>query len=286
MNGDPVGDDSGVAYGPLTFRHTDYDPAQLAHSKGMRRISVCVPARDEETTLGPIISSVREALTARGGGVDLVDEVLVVDDGSRDGTADVALSRGARLVSTGRRGQGKGEAMRVALAEAEGDLIVFVDADVTNFGPHFVSGLVGPLVQDEGAALVKAFYERPLDGRPNEGGRVTELVARPLIDLLFPHLRGVRQPLAGETAAPRTVLEKTGLASGYGVELGLLVDVAERFGVESLRQVDLGVRVHRNRPLSELSPQARDVIRAALERSGGSHLPRGPEDAERSGRDV
>jgi glucosyl-3-phosphoglycerate synthase len=115
---------------------------------------------------------------------------------------------------------------------------------------------------------VKGFYERPLHGEVAAGGRVTELVARPVIDLLFPHLSGVRQPLAGETAAPRTVLDKTGLANGYGVELALLVDVAERFGVEQLTQVDLGVRIHRNRPLSELRLQATDVLGAALQRAG------------------
>ena len=117
-------------------------------------------------------------------------------------------------------------------------------------------------------ALVKGFYERPLHGEKGAGGRVTELVARPVIDLLFPHLSAVRQPLAGETAAPRTVLDKTGLAPGYGVELALLIDVAEHFGVEQVAQVDLGVRIHRNRPLAELRPQATDVLGAALRRAG------------------
>ena len=160
----------------------------------------------------------------------------------------------------------------LGVEESDAELLVFLDADVTNFGPHFVTGLLGPLLTDPGphqpdVALVKGFYERPLHGEPAGGGRVTELVARPVIDLLFPHLSGVRQPLAGETAAPRTVLDKTGLAPGYGVELGLLIDVAERFGVEQVVQVDLGVRVHRNRPLSELRPQATDVLRAALGRA-------------------
>jgi glucosyl-3-phosphoglycerate synthase len=117
-------------------------------------------------------------------------------------------------------------------------------------------------------ALVKGFYDRPLHGQPTGGGRVTELVARPVIDLLFPILAGVRQPLAGETAVPRTVVDKTGLAPGYGVELGLLVDVAEHFGADHVAQVDLGVRVHRNRPLGELRAHATDVLRAAFERAG------------------
>jgi len=262
-----MGDDSIVHPGIPTFHHSDYEPRKLALEKGHREVSVCVPARDEEATLGQILSTVRSSFTTRGGGWDLVDEILVVDDGSRDRTGEVAKAAGARLVSTGDPGLGKGEAMRVALVESNGDLIVFLDADVSNFSAHFVSGLLGPLLRDDEAALVKGFYDRPLDGKPHEGGRVTELVARPLIDLLYPQLADIKQPLAGETAAPRAVLEKSGFASGYGVELGLLIDVAERFGIDSLRQVDLGVRVHRNRPLMELRPQARDVLRAALERS-------------------
>jgi glucosyl-3-phosphoglycerate synthase len=158
--------------------------------------------------------------------------------------------------------------MAAALEESEGDLLVYLDADVTNFSPHFVTGLLGPLLTEESTTLVKGFYERPLHGAPGGGGRVTELVARPAIDLLFPELSGIHQPLAGETAAPRWVLEKCGLADGYAVELALLIDVATRFGVETIAQVDLGVRVHRNRPLSELRPQAVDVLRAALDRAG------------------
>jgi glucosyl-3-phosphoglycerate synthase len=172
------------------------------------------------------------------------------------------------VVTTGSSGGGKGEAMRTGLSATDGDLIVFLDADVSNFAPHFVTGMLGPLLVREDILLVKGFYERPLHGQRNGGGRVTELVARPAIDLLFPHLAPVRQPLAGESAAPRAVLEKVGLASGYGVEMGLLIDVAERFGVESIAQVDLGVRIHRNRPLAELRHQATDVLHAALIRAG------------------
>jgi glucosyl-3-phosphoglycerate synthase len=239
-------------------------------------VAVCLPARDEATTVGPIVAGVVDALTLAGGGADLVDEVVVVDDGSVDDTAAVARRAGARVVRAA-VGAGKGQAMALALQETDAELLVFLDADVENFEAHFVTGLLGPLLvalPDGGpdVLLVKGFYERPLHGEPTGGGRVTELVARPLIDLLFPHLAGVRQPLAGETAAPRTVLDKTGFAPGYGVELGLLVDVAEHFGVEHIAQVDLGVRVHRNRPLLALRPQATDVVRAALERAG---VPRG-----------
>ncbi len=246
---------------------TEFDAGGLASAKSGRTVSVCIPARNEAATIGPIVRTVVAELTASGGGVPLVDEVLVVDDGSTDDTAAIAAGAGARVVTGDTASGGKGQAMRVALHEAEGDLIAFIDGDVTNFGPHFVTGLLGPLLTDDSVTVVKGFYQRPLHGGPDGGGRVTELMARPVIDLLFPALSFVRQPLAGETAAPRWVLEKCALADGYAVELALLVDVASRFGVETIAQVDLGVRAHRNRPLSELRPQATDILAAALARS-------------------
>lgn len=281
--------------------HSRFDTDDLIRAKGTRRVSVCIPARDEESTVGAIVRSVSTSLgsgdsgdllvdrglasppsrpgtgTADGtrtpAGTSLVDEILVVDDGSRDHTARVAFEAGARVLSTGSPTGGKGQAMRLALAQCTGDLVVFLDADVRDFSPHFVTGLVGPLLVDDGVALVKGFYERSLDGRAGEGGRVTELVARPVIDLLFPHLSVIRQPLAGETAAPRSVLGELTLADGYGVELGMLIDVAHQFGVGAVAQVDLGTRVHRNRPLAELRNQATEVLRTALERSGSSRSP-------------
>jgi glucosyl-3-phosphoglycerate synthase len=243
------------------------DPLALVEQKGARRISVCIPARDEETTIGPIVDSITSTLTTRSGGPPLVDEIVVVDDGSEDRTAELARQLGARVIATQAPPGGKGQAMRTALQAAVGDVIVFVDADVTNFGPHFVTGLLGPLLSDESVTLVKGHYRRPLHGAPGGGGRVTELVAKPIIDVLFPHLASIEQPLAGETAARRWVLEKCGLADGYAVELALLIDVAARFGVETIAQADLGVRVHRNRPLSELRPQATDILRASLARA-------------------
>ncbi|HXA34653.1 MAG TPA: glucosyl-3-phosphoglycerate synthase [Acidimicrobiales bacterium] len=282
------------------FGHAEFDLQALIAAKGDRKISVCIPARNEASTVGAVVSSITESLTAVGGGAPLLDEVLVVDDGSTDGTAEVAQRAGAVVVGdpgtgapsgaaapsggpepSGPAGRtpdtdtpvarsgfgGKGQAMRVGLEACKGDIIAFVDADVTNFGPHFVSGLLGPLLLDHGVRLVKGFYERPLHDAPAGGGRVTELMARPVIDLLFPNLAGIIQPLAGETAAPRAVLEACGLADGYAVELALLIDVASRFGADSIAQVDLGVRVHRNRPLSELRPQATDILRTALARA-------------------
>jgi glucosyl-3-phosphoglycerate synthase len=157
--------------------------------------------------------------------------------------------------------------MQFAIQSSSGDLIVFLDGDVEPFPHHFVTGLLGPVLTKD-FALVKATYSRPLNGIPGEGGRVNELVARPVISLLFPELSGIRQPLAGETAAPRTVLEKVRLAPAYGVELALLIDVSAMFGAASIAQVELGERVHRNRPIAELTPQATEVLRVALDRAG------------------
>ena len=249
-------------------QHGWFPARELALARRGLGVSVCIPARDEEATVAAVVDGVRRSLTAAGGGVDLVDEIVVVDDGSADATATAAARAGARVVATGASPGGKGEAMAAGAAATTGDLVVFLDADVENFGPHFVTGLLGPLLGDPAVMLVKAVYDRPLDGAPRGGGRVTELVARPVIDLLFPELAHVRQPLAGETALRRGVLERVGLDGGYGVEMGLLVDVAEAYGVDAIAQVDLGTRVHRNRPLEQLRPEATDVLRAALARTG------------------
>jgi len=252
--------------GPRVFDHHEFDAVALAAAKDGHRVSVCLPARNEEATIGPIVAQVRARCSGAGGGADLVDEILVVDDGSTDATAARAEAAGARVVRSGTEGGGKGQAMALAVAECRGDIVVFLDADVERFSAHFVVGLLGPLLRDDDLAMVKAFYRRPLHGSPSGGGRVTELMARPVIDLLFPELAFVRQPLAGETALRREVVDKTGIAPGYGAELGLLVDVAREFGTDAIAQVDLGERVHRNRPLLELRRHATDVLAAALAR--------------------
>jgi glucosyl-3-phosphoglycerate synthase len=155
-----------------------------------------------------------------------------------------------------------------AVHASSGDLIAFCDADIRDFDAGFVLGLVGPLVARDDVLFVKGYYERPLDGRSGEGGRVTELMARPLISTFFPHLHGLHQPLAGECAAPRSVLEGLPFVGGYGVDLGLLIDVTARHGVDGLVQSDLGTRVHRNRPLSELSVQSLAILQLGLRRAG------------------
>ncbi len=235
------------------------------------RVSVCLPARDEEATVGPIVAAVVRELVERRG---VVDEVVVIDDGSTDGTAAAAAAAGAVvaaaddvLPSVG-PGTGKGEALWKALHVACGDLLVFLDADLLRFDPDFVTGLLAPLARDPDVGLVKGYYERP-----GGGGRVTELVARPMIRLFFPELAFVRQPLGGEFAARREVLEQVPFVQGYGVDLALLVDVAARFGAGSIAQADLGVRTHRNRPLDELGAQATAVLRVALLRAGVEDRP-------------
>lgn len=214
-------------------------------------VSVCLPARDEERTVGTIVERIA--------GLDLADEIIVVDDGSLDVTAAVAAEAGATVVPTERRG--KGEALRTAVDTAKGDILVFCDADLLDFDPTWVTRLAAPLLERTDVDFVKGRY-----ARCGEGGRVTELVARPLISLLFPDLARFSQPLAGEFAARREVLEAVTFVPDYGVDIALLIDVARLVGVERIVEVDLGVKHHRNRTLAELSVQARQVMRAALER--------------------
>ncbi len=263
---------------PDTFSHGDFpiDLVTAAKERTGRTVSVCIPARDEGSTVGSVVRAVVQPFLAQHGGNGLVDEVIVIDDGSSDDTAEQAGGAGATVVAGPGGSDGKGGAMAAALDAAAGDVVVFLDADVANTTPAFVTGLLGPLLTGERAALVKGFYTRPLHGEPTGGGRVTELVARPALELLFPELSGIRQPLAGETAAHRWVFEKLGFDRGYAVELGLLIDVARTLGVDRVAQVDLGERIHRNRPLHELRPQAVDVLRAALERAAPGALARRP----------
>lgn len=254
-----------------TWDHREFSPERLLEAKAEHHVSVCLPARDEAATIGPIVSSIHSELVERW---HLVDEVLVIDDGSADGTAVAAADAGARVVTAAEvlpnlgAGTGKGEALWKSLHASKGDLLVFCDADVRDFSDHFVVGLLGPLLLDPRAGFVKGYYRRPVDSADGRGGRVTELVARPLVALLFPELASIVQPLAGEFAARREVLEQVPFVGGYGVDLGLLIDVASRFGLHSLAQVDLGSRVHRNRPLDQLAPQALAVLHAALRRAG------------------
>ncbi|MGH8983809.1 MAG: glucosyl-3-phosphoglycerate synthase [Acidimicrobiia bacterium] len=249
------------------------DARSLAVAKARQglTLSVCLPARDEEATIGAIVSKLHRELVEQ---VRLVDEILVVDDGSVDGTARVAELAGARVCPVDSVlpalpvGSGKGNALWKSLFVTEGDLLCFLDADVQNFRPHFVTGLVAPLLAESHIGMVKSYYRRPLYGEPTGGGRVTELMARPLLSHLFPELTRFIQPLSGEYAARREVLEAVPFVQGWGVEIGLLIDVAAQFGIDAITQADLGVRIHRNRSLGDLGIQALAILITGLRRAG------------------
>ena len=244
----------------------------LVAAKRGRAVSVVLPALNEAETVGAVVDTITPML---GG---LVDELIVLDSGSTDDTAARALAAGARVV---RREDvlpeipalpGKGEALWRSLAATTGDIIVFIDSDLIDPDPMFVPRLVGPLLTADGIHLVRGFYRRPLklgDGEDaNGGGRVTELVARPLLAALRPELGCVLQPLGGEYAGTRELLTSVPFAPGYGVEIGILIDTYDRFGLDAIAQVNLGVRTHRNRPLSDLGPMSRQIIATLLTRCG------------------
>ena len=250
-------------------------PALLrAKRRGGHRVSVVLPARDEAATVGHLVADLHDRWMRR---VPLVDELLVIDSDSTDDTAAVARAAGADVVATtdvlpahGTRA-GKGEALWKSLAATTGDLVVFLDADLLGDVAHYVPGLLGPLLTDPQVAYVKGCYTRPLeiDGRvqPAGGGRVTELTARPLLNALWPELAGFVQPLGGEYAGRRSALEQVPFVSGYGVEVGLLIDLLGVGGLGSLAQVDLGVRRHTSQSEEALGAMAGQVVSAVLSRS-------------------
>lgn len=236
-------------------------------------ISVVLPALNERETVGEIVSAIRRQLMDE---VPLVDELLVVDSGSTDGTARIAAAEGARVVTceailpriTARRG--KGEALWRSLLATNSNLICFIDADLRGFDPSVIPALLGPLLAEPAIQLVKAAHERPLDAPGaaplDKGGRVTELVARPLINLHWPRLAGVVQPLAGEYAARRSLLEAVPFPIGYGVELALLIDTLDRHGVDAIAQVDVGTRRHGHQSDHALGRMSAEILRTAMRR--------------------
>ncbi|MHB1535411.1 MAG: glucosyl-3-phosphoglycerate synthase [Acidimicrobiales bacterium] len=254
-----------------SFAADEFPVERMIEAKRGRRVSVCLPARDEADTVAGVVGAIWSELME---GSPLVDELIVIDDSSVDATAALAGAAGARVIPAGAVlpeygiEAGKGQALWRAVHAASGDLVVFCDSDIRGFDPRFILGLVGPLLTRDDVQFVKGCYDRPLDGRPGEGGRVTELMARPLISSFFPHLAPLLQPLSGECAAWRSVLETVPFVGGYGVDLGLLIDVSAQYGASALVQCHLGERVHRNRSLAELSVQALAILQLGLSRAG------------------
>jgi glucosyl-3-phosphoglycerate synthase len=259
---------------PASFHHSEFSPERLAERRSAS-ISICLPARDEAGTIGPILE---QLIPLRERGV--VDQVLVVDE-STDGTAEIARGLGAEVHAAAElmpefgRVLGKGDKLWRALPLLRGEIVCFLDADSELFGAHFACGLVGPLLQRPELAFVKGYYRRPFrvgsTTLPDGGGRVTELTARPLINQFYPDLAGVEQPLAGELAARRELLERLPFVTGYGVDIALLLDAYAAVGLDGLAQVDLEVRQNAHQPLRDLGPMASAVLSAVavrLEREG------------------
>jgi glucosyl-3-phosphoglycerate synthase len=269
-----------------TFSATEFEDLNhlltLKEERG-KTISLALPALNEEKTVGNVISMVKKALMED---VPLLDEIVLIDSNSADRTREIAEDLGVPvyihqqiLPQYGAR-RGKGEALWKSLYVTSGDIILWVDTDIVNFHPRFVYGLIGPLLQSPRWKFVKGFYRRPLRGEdgqlhPGRGGRVTELTARPLINLFYPQLSGIIQPLAGEYGGRRELLEQVQFTSGYGVEMSLLIDVLEQFGLDSIAQVDLEERIHTNQPLDKLSKMSFAIIQTVihkLEKRFGTEL--------------
>jgi glucosyl-3-phosphoglycerate synthase len=253
-----------------TFHHSLYPAERIAREREVS-VSVCLPARECASTVGEIVGAL-VGLREQG----VMDELLVIDAASADGTAKVAERAGAKVVQEGdlmsEAGPvlGKGDAMWRALSVVEGEVVVFIDADSERFSGHFATGLLGPLVCEQGVGFVKGFYRRPFVHEgvalPDGGGRVNHLMARPALALFYPELSAVRQPLAGEVAARRELLERVPFATGYAVEIAMLIDVWREAGIDAIAQVDLEVRRNRHQSLAALSEMSGAVLAAIVRR--------------------
>jgi glycosyltransferase involved in cell wall biosynthesis/nucleotide-binding universal stress UspA family protein len=248
--------------------------ARLKQNLGVT-ISLALPALNEEETVGTVITTIKQALMDA---VPLVDEIVLVDSNSTDRTREIAAEAGIpvyihqeTLPQYGPR-RGKGEALWKSLHLTRGDIVLWIDTDIVNIQPHFVAGLIGPFLLRPEVQFVKGFYQRPLRVgdklQAGSGGRVTELAARPLINLLYPELSGVIHPLAGEYGGRRAALERLPFSSGYGVEIGLLIDILDNFGLSAIAQVDLQERIHHNQPLEALSKMSFTIIQTVFRKLG------------------
>ena len=256
---------------PLHFHHRQFaDLEEMVALKGAQRISVCIPTLNEAETIGPIVSIIRDELS------QLVDEILVIDSDSTDTTREIATAAGAVVYRSSEVApdqfsfMGKGENLWKALHCARGDLICFVDGDISNFHSGFITGLVGPLLRHPDIDYVKAFYERPLvcgdDLHSTGGGRVSEILVRPLISLFYPELSIILQPLSGEYAARRETLQRLSFPTGYGVEIAHLIDLSRDGKLSRVAQTDLVQRIHRNRDDGELGQMSFAILQVVFRR--------------------
>jgi glucosyl-3-phosphoglycerate synthase len=251
-----------------SFAHGDY-PAALLRERKAATVSVVLPAREVAGTIEPIV----ERILGLG---ELVDQLLVVDAASEDGSAEIAARAGAEVVQEADLEPdlgpvlGKGDAMWRSLTALRGSLVVYVDADTTGFAAHFVTGLLGPLICEEGIRFVKGSYERPFTADGVElsegGGRVSRLTAKPLLSAFFPELSDIRQPLAGEISATRELLERIPFTTGYGVEMAMLLDVLGSAGADAIAQADIGERRNAHQSLAALEPMADSVLAVVCQR--------------------
>jgi glucosyl-3-phosphoglycerate synthase len=252
-----------------TFHHGEF-PLELLLERKRESVTAVLPAREVADTIGSIVVALQ---TLEG----LIDQILVVDAASEDGTAEIAARLGAEvhqesaLLPGFGQALGKGDAMWRALSVARGDILVYLDSDTRDFSPHFATGMLGPLLCEEGVEFVKGCFRRPFataDGeeRPLDGGRVTELTARPLLSAFYPELGAFAQPLAGEVAARRTLFERLPFATGYAIETSMLLHARDEVGMGAMAQVDLDERRNRHQPLPQLGPMAYAVLRVILER--------------------
>ena len=259
-----------------TYHHSEFwDLKKLVEAKQKKglKISLCLPTLNEEKTIGKELIIFRSELVER---YPLIDEIAVIDSGSDDKTLEVAKNYGADTYLASdilphlEPKKGKGENLWKAIYQLEGDIIVYVDADISNIHPRFVYGLVAPLVYRDELQYVKAFYDRPLafsgNTRASGGGRVTEILVRPLFSLFFPELTSIIQPLSGEYAVRRDVLDKIAFPIGYGVETSHLIDVYNKFGLEAFAQTDLDKRVHENQPTQALGKMSFGILQTFIKR--------------------